>query len=88
MNTEKAIKEINSRIELANRYYADLVPEYIEALEMAIEALRKQEPMRPEADGEFGSCKRCWYVFNSELISEYCVKYCPYCGQRLDWSEE
>lgn len=87
MDTEKAIKEINIRIELANRHYADLVPEYIEALELAVVALRKQEPMKPEVDGEFGLCKRCGYIFNSELISEYCVKYCPYCGQKLDWED-
>ena len=88
MTTETAIEIINGRIEFGKREYSDVAPEYIEALEMAIEALRKQEPMRPEADGEFGSCKRCWYVFDSELISEHCVKYCPYCGQAIDWSEE
>ena len=48
---------------------------------------KKQEPMKPEADGEFGLCKRCGYVFNSELISEYCVKYCPNCGQAIDWED-
>ncbi len=88
MTTAEAIKEINSRIELANRMYVGLVPEITEALELAVEALRKQEPMRPEVDGEFGLCKMCGYVFNSELISEYCVKYCPNCGQKIDWEDE
>ena len=58
-----------------------------EALTIAIEAMKKQEPMKPKVDGEFGLCKRCGYVFNSELISEYCVKYCPNCGQKLDWED-
>ena len=58
--------------------------------EFAVEvraALEKGKPMRPKVDGEFGLCKRCGYVFNSELISEYCVKYCPNCGQKLDWED-
>lgn len=87
MKTEKAIKEINNRIELANRWYAGPMQQSTEALELAVEALRKQEPMKPKADGEFGLCKRCGYVFNSELVSEYCVKYCPYCGQKIDWED-
>ena len=33
-------------------------------------------------------CKTCNYVFNSELVSEYCIRHCPNCGQALDWSEE
>ena len=87
MNTEKAIKEINSRIELANRYYGVFPIEYAEALKLAIEALRKQESVKPKVDGEFGLCKTCGYVFDSELISEFCVKHCPNCGQKLDWGD-
>lgn len=30
-----------------------------------------------------GSCPRCGYEFNSELINEYGVKFCPRCGQAI-----
>lgn len=31
-----------------------------------------------------GSCPRCGYEFNSELVDEYNVKFCPQCGQAID----
>ena len=83
MTTAEAIKEINSRIELANRDYPDLVKEYIEALEMAVEALRKQEPMKPnerscEFDGENSDLEVIGNIHdNPELM-----------GKRIDWEVE
>lgn len=35
-------------------------------------------------DEEFGNCKRCGYEYNSELISEYEIEYCPKCGQKIE----
>ena len=87
MDIIESIEIINRSIEFGKQKYSDIASEYIEALEQAVEALLKQEPMKPKVDGEFGLCKRCGYVFNSELISEYCVKYCPNCGQKLDWED-
>ncbi len=52
MRTSEVIKEINSRIELVNRYYAGLAQGYTEVLEMVNEVLLKQEPMKPEVDEE------------------------------------
>ena len=88
MTYTRAIKEINSRIEMVNRYGSDLIVDDTEALKMAIEALQKQEPMKPKVDGESGLCERCGYVFNLELISEYFINYCPGCGQKIDWTED
>ena len=31
----------------------------------------------------FGVCKFCEYEFNSELINEYEIKYCPFCGKKI-----
>lgn len=31
----------------------------------------------------FGCCAKCGYEFNSELISEYEIKYCPNCGKKI-----
>lgn len=36
-------------------------------------------------DGAFGMCPNCEYEFNSELRNEYEIRYCPNCGQKLDW---
>ncbi len=60
-------------------------PEKYEALQMGKEALEKQIPKKPIDDGAFGKCAACGYILNSELVSEYNVKYCPDCGQRLEW---
>ena len=43
MTAEEAIKEFRERIELGKKEYLKDIPEYIEALEMAIEALEKVE---------------------------------------------
>jgi len=48
-------------------------------------ALSLAEQARPLIeDGAFGKCPACGAEMNSELISEYNIKYCPYCGQRID----
>lgn len=45
-----------------------------------------KEPPKSEMtmDEEFGSCDSCGYEFNSELISEYEIEYCPKCGQKIE----
>ena len=83
-------KEAYQLIESCLEYDKDMSenPEaYENAIRLAKEVFDKQEPMKPEVDGDFGLCKRCGYSYNSELISDYCVKYCPYCGQKLDWED-
>lgn len=59
-------------------------PEYIIkrklmlALNMAIEALKKQIPKKKKKRNE---CPECGYSYAFE-------EYCPYCGQAIDWSGE
>ena len=43
---------------------------------------------KTEPTDEFGSCVGCGYEFNSELISEYEIKYCPKCGQKIEETTE
>ncbi|MGE4272098.1 MAG: hypothetical protein AB7E31_04410 [Desulfitobacterium sp.] len=31
----------------------------------------------------FGRCTKCGKEFNSELISEYVIKNCPWCGKSI-----
>lgn len=57
-------------------YMQGTVGEQKEALRMAINALEKQVPMKPNGI-HCGSCK---YV----LIMSHDL-YCPRCGQRVDW---
>lgn len=36
-----------------------------------------------EEEFPFGHCEGCGYEFNSELIDEYKIEYCPKCGRRI-----
>lgn len=53
------------------------------ALEMGVRALEKQIPAQPVSDGAFGKCPDCGYEFNSELLSEYDLKFCLNCGKKI-----
>ena len=68
-----------------------------EALTIAIEAMKKQEPMRPVIEQGAPS-----YYGGSGICREYCAcpkcgeavgrgddkpNYCPECGQKLDWED-
>lgn len=52
---------------------------------MAIQALEKQIPKKPDftEDKEFALCPCC----NGKSLLDK-QKYCDNCGQKLDWSEE
>ena len=89
MTPEEAIKELKERITLAeNEGYADTIPEYIEAMNMAISALEKQEPMKPMAPeldplgGVTHPCGNC----GGELVSKF-HDFCPWCGQAVNWEK-
>lgn len=45
MKPEEVIKEIKQRIDIAEKYYAEEVPDYIEALKAAKTALEKQRQL-------------------------------------------
>lgn len=64
-----------------------------ETLEEAAEAWNHRADTRNESqqvldDGAFGACPNCEYEFNSELRNEYEIRYCPNCGQKLDWRND
>ena len=62
------------------------------ANEMAIQALEKQIPKKPmisydeRVKENWCSCSVCAFGFGWKRTIHY--KYCPDCGQKLDWSEE
>ena len=90
---KNAKKEINTRIRLARKYDLE-VPDYIEALEMASEALKRQMPKKYHNDPFDGKCCptclerarfQTWEL-GLAIIKE--MKFCQNCGQVIDWSEE
>ena len=85
---EEAIRELEDRY-LSISCYADkeACNKANEAIDIAIQALEKQIPKKVISDEAFGRCPVCGYIFNSELVNEYNIKYCPDCGQALDWSD-
>lgn len=66
-------------------YEQGTVGEHNEAVTMAINALEKQIPKKPifTEDKQFALCPCCDM---KGLIDKQ--KYCDYCGQKLDWSDE
>ena len=90
MDTETAIKEIKDRIELEwrHRFPADLAPDYIEALKLAVEALEKQKTKKPykyRTEGDMSQdvydCRECGTVIT--LNDTYCRR----CGRVQMWED-
>lgn len=87
MTIEEAIKQLELNRPLA---YTELR----EAIDMAIAALEKQIPKKPdfEGDGYWNGqlvydtwiCPNCEKRYEVDY-EEY--DHCPYCGQKIDWSE-
>ncbi len=87
MDTETAIKVIKGMIEIEWRrqFPPDLATYYIEALEMAIEALQKQEAVKPN-EFHIEAMYHGWHY--GQVRTKALVHFCPQCGQAIDWSEE
>lgn len=78
MYIEKAITILT-----VNKIISREQEDFVEATEIAIQALAKQKPIKLLGHTPFGSCPNCKYEFNSELINEYNIVHCPWCGQRF-----
>lgn len=61
-------------------------PSFDEALKLCSNALGKQIPMRPGVCGRERYCTVC-ATKTSRRIVMFWEKYCPDCGQAIDWSE-
>lgn len=75
----------------------DTQSDYVEEIELAIEALEKQIPKKPKQMLEpirkhFNTGVNGFYcpICNSDLLDmdNDCFEYCPCCGQKIDWSEQ
>ena len=94
MTNQEAIERIKDHIDIHKINEKNAV--YIsEALDMAISALEKQIPKKPEKCIEYGTlfklyCPTCdtkiGYGFDFGAIKKYNdMKNCIHCGQAIDW---
>ena len=91
MTESEAIKEIRfnmSTIGLGN----EAAKRVVEARDMAINAFEKQIPKKPmisydeRVKENWCSCGVCAFGLGWKRTIHY--KYCPDCGQKIDWSDE
>ena len=94
MTESEAIKILQRdlQIQLENK----ALPDGIEAIQIAIQALEKQIPKKPTYEGD-GYAPDGTFVWD-EWLCPCCGKryevdyddydYCPNCGQKIDWSDE
>ena len=94
MDGKQAIEIFESRLEISD--YEKQIPEYYQAMRMAVGALEKQIPKKPTYDGD-GYAPDGTFVWDEWLCpccgTRYEVDYdeydfCPNCGQAIDWSEK
>ncbi|MDD4779131.1 MAG: hypothetical protein PHT02_00810 [Tissierellia bacterium] len=79
MEIEEAIKSLNNIVE-----YWTYKPTEVESAKLAIEALKKQIPLKTvnaNNVNKLGRCPNC-----KSVISPFKVKFCSECGQKLQWS--
>ena len=104
MTESEAIKEIETSIELAKMCTQNFErTKEIEAYAMAIQALEKQIPKKPNKtiDSSWGvkkeahTCPVCDYyltevqfIASQKIESNKKITYCETCGQAIDWSDE
>ena len=78
------VEEAISRVEIAFGYSTAIHDDWKlddEAEKIAIEAMRKQDPMRPLSS--YGECT----CICGKLVEHLCDS-CSGCGQKLDWTKE
>lgn len=88
MTESEAIKTLQRdlQIQLENK----ALPDGIEAIQIAIQALEKQVPMKVKNSGERipfeWYCPACGELLCDDGYKDTYIKYCEHCGQKLDWS--
>ena len=96
MKPEEAIEILRGRIDLTKKVWSNVpeIIEYREALELAVDAIRKQVPLRIKEEKWIDTKCVCGHVLSEHFGDGYHdipfqskTAYCPECGQKLDWSE-
>ena len=84
MTVDEAIEQFEERLQIPD--YKTQIPEYYEAMELAVKALEKQIPKKPKEhcdNKKLHYCPCCGSYFGGTTGWERCWK----CGQKLDWKE-
>ena len=90
MTNEEAIKRLNNRrFTVSMCIDSNDAREENKAIDMAVEALEKQIPKKTTSSygGRARCCDNCKTDTTRRILIGY-ERYCPDCGQRIDWSEE
>lgn len=85
MTPQEAIRVINDKVR-----WLPTCPDIVrEALDMAIEALEKQIPMKPKKIDHWRLCPNCCddYLVGMKQRDYEDISYCLGCGQAIDWSD-
>ena len=95
MTREEAIALLSNRYIVVSMHAdKDYCVKNNDAIDMAIKAIKKQVPMKPNVYKEeyavHYKCPKCGCRFVSKIDGEYvagtrCYKYCYICGQRISW---
>lgn len=93
MKENEAIKELHKI-----RPRGGIIPQKLaEALDVAIQALKKQIPKKPimkqcfeDLEEEYLCCPTCGEILTDRIPADNKTFYfhCMNCGQKLDWSDE
>ena len=69
-----------------------IVPLSQSAIDDLQELVKRNEPMKVDLettlsliDGDYYNCPKCG---DDDMLIGIRYNYCPYCGQKLDWSDE
>lgn len=83
---DKEVGELIKYLEsaLKNKEMPTIVPFDSQLIITALSQYRKPETTKIIKNEAFGTCEKCKYEFNSELLNEYNIKYCPNCGRELE----
>ena len=81
IETISKIQDENFISEIMGTWYKEITADFHDALTVAVDALKKQIPMKPIlCDDEDLICPTC----DADVDWKY---YCEKCGQKIDWSE-
>ena len=95
MTESKAIMKFKERLAIDD--YKEQIPEYYEAMKLAIKALEKQIPKKPimkpyfdDMEEEYLCCPTCGEALTDRIPMDNKDFYfhCFNCGQKFDWSDE
>lgn len=87
MTPNEAIRRIKEHNEIHSKKERGFAILITKALDMAVEALEKQIPKKPDYEDYDAKCPVCGHEFENN-VNDWGCSFCQGCGQKLDWSDE